>query len=132
MMAVIMMVVVQRRRWRLRAVVEGGHLAVDLLAVEIPVAVACGADDAFQHAVVSGGHELAAAVNGVAAEADGVVLLAFSVPHRRHAERALPRLAAADFRPRVKSLRRRHRHRRLRYPHFLLLLMLLLLVEFHG
>ncbi|MDG2861160.1 hypothetical protein P7M27_26295, partial [Vibrio parahaemolyticus] len=97
---------VQRLRLRLRTLPVRAGFAVDLLAVEIPVAVACGADDAFQHAVVSGGHELAAAVNGVAAEADGVVLLAFSVPHRRHAERALPRLAAADFRPRVKSLRR--------------------------
>ena len=119
-----LVVVVHRRRGRLCTVVEGGNLAVDLLAVEIPVAVAGSADDGLQRAVLSGRHELAAAVDGVAAEAHGVVLLAFSVPHRRRrgAERGLPPLAAAKFRhrpgvpERVVTRRRRYR-RRLRHHH---------------
>ncbi|WVY89374.1 hypothetical protein V8G54_034888 [Vigna mungo] len=127
-----LMVVVQRRR-RLRSVVKGGHLAVDLLAMKIPVAVAGSANHGLQSAVLAGRHELAASVDSVSAEAHGVVLLAFSVAYRGGAERALPSLAA-DFgasrrvSKRVVTCHRRW-HRRVRHPHFLLLL--LLLVEFH-
>jgi len=54
-----LMVMVQRWR-RLRSVMEGAHLVVDLLAVKILVAVAGGANHVLQSAVLASRHELAA------------------------------------------------------------------------
>ncbi|WVZ01492.1 hypothetical protein V8G54_027561 [Vigna mungo] len=84
------------QRRRLRSVVKGGHLAVDLLAVKISVVVAGGANHGLQSVVLGCRYELIAFIDSVAIEADGVVLLAFSVPYRNDAKRPLSSLAV-DF-----------------------------------
>lgn len=61
------------------AVAGGGSLAVDLLAVEVAVTAAGGAGEGLEGALVAAGHELAAAVGGVAAHGSGVVLEALAV-----------------------------------------------------
>lgn len=71
-------VVVVREVEDLSAAAYGG--GIGLLAVEVAVAVAGGALESIEGAVSSGGEKLAAAVDGVAAESDGVVLEALSVP----------------------------------------------------
>uniref|UniRef100_A0A0A9DBH4 Uncharacterized protein n=1 Tax=Arundo donax TaxID=35708 RepID=A0A0A9DBH4_ARUDO len=59
------------------------------LAVEVPVAVARGAAERVEGALLARGHELAAPVHGVAPDADSVVLEALAVPPARAAARSL-------------------------------------------
>jgi hypothetical protein len=82
------------------AVAEG--LALDLAAVEVAVAVAGRAPQRVRGAVLAAGHELAAPVDGMPANAGRVVLLALAVAHH-------PLL----HRRRLRRARLRHRHHRL-------------------
>ncbi|BAT78445.1 hypothetical protein VIGAN_02112100 [Vigna angularis var. angularis] len=70
------------QRLRLRAQLVRADFAVDLLAVKIAVAITGRANYGLQRAVLSCGQELAAAIDGVTADADGMILLTFSVSAR--------------------------------------------------
>lgn len=59
---------------------ERGGVDVRLLAVEVPVAVAGGAAEGLDGALLACRHELAAAVEDAAADAGGVVAAALAVP----------------------------------------------------
>lgn len=72
------MVVMVVGRWEIDDLAAGGGRG--FLAVEVAVAVAGGAFEGVEGAFSSGRHELAAAVDSVTAESDGVVLQALSVP----------------------------------------------------
>ena len=56
---------------------------VSLFPVEIAVAGTSGAVQCFQSAFLAGWHELSAAINGVAADANGMVLKTLPVPSWR-------------------------------------------------
>lgn len=58
---------------------SGRGIAADILAVEAAVAAACGALQGVRRAGVAEGHELAAAVDDVAADGGGVVTKALAV-----------------------------------------------------
>jgi len=101
--------------------------------VKIAVAVTGGANYGLQRAFLSGGQELAASIDGVAADADGMILLTFSVSDRPRGAAFPTRvdggrksLSGGNFRPGGRVSERVVTRRRHRESHFLLFLLLLL------